>query len=111
GGSRLETGVMAAHSLIWAPIEAACGERTLTLRAAAPEDAPTFERWDQAPHVIAATTDDREAVEAYPGMSWEAEIAMKSDVYCYYVAEIDGRAIGVMLVIDPALEPTHYWGA
>jgi aminoglycoside 6'-N-acetyltransferase len=35
---------------------------------------------------------------------------MQSDVYRYYIAELEGRPIGAMLIIDPHLEPTHYWG-
>ena len=35
---------------------------------------------------------------------------MQSDVYRYYVAELEGRPIGAMSIIDPHLEPTHYWG-
>jgi aminoglycoside 6'-N-acetyltransferase len=35
---------------------------------------------------------------------------MQSDVYRYYIAEHEGRTIGAMQIIDPHLEPTHYWG-
>jgi aminoglycoside 6'-N-acetyltransferase len=69
-----------------------------------------LELWDDEPHVIRATTDDPDAVQAFDGISWPDEIAMQSDVFRYYIAEVDGRAIGAMLIIDPHKEPTHYWG-
>src|SRR5688572_12232048 len=35
---------------------------------------------------------------------------MQSEVYPYYIAELDGRPFGAMSIIDPHLEPTLYWG-
>jgi aminoglycoside 6'-N-acetyltransferase len=80
------------------------------LRPATVADIPALTAWDREPHVIASTTDDEDAAEAHEGVTWEDEIAMQSDVYRYYIAELDGRPIGAMLNIDPHLEPTHYWG-
>jgi aminoglycoside 6'-N-acetyltransferase len=80
------------------------------LRPAIEADIPTLKAWDKAPHVIAATTDEEDAEEAHEGVTWEDEIAMQSDVYRYYVAELNGRPIGAMQIIDPHLEPTKYWG-
>ncbi|MDZ4869799.1 MAG: GNAT family N-acetyltransferase [Alphaproteobacteria bacterium] len=82
----------------------------LKLRPATLADVPTLKAWDQEPHVISATTDDPDADNAFEGIVWEDEIAAGSDVSRYYVAELDGRPIGAMQVIDPHLEPTHYWG-
>jgi aminoglycoside 6'-N-acetyltransferase len=82
----------------------------ITLRPATETDIPTLKAWDKEPHVIAATTDDPDADEAHEGVTWEDEIAMQSDVYRYYIAEHEGRTIGAMQIIDPHLEPTHYWG-
>jgi aminoglycoside 6'-N-acetyltransferase len=82
----------------------------VALRPAIMADVPQLERWDDEPHVIRATTDDPDAVQAFDGISWPDEIAMQSDVFRYYIAEVDGRAIGAMLIIDPHKEPTHYWG-
>jgi aminoglycoside 6'-N-acetyltransferase len=80
------------------------------LRPAIMADVPDLERWDAEPHVIAAVTDVSDAVQAFEGAYWPSELAMQSDVFQYYIAELDGRPIGAMLIIDPHLEPTHYWG-
>jgi aminoglycoside 6'-N-acetyltransferase len=82
---------------------------TLVIRQATLGDVGHFERWDVDPDVIACANDDPAAEEAF-GAPWADEIAVNSAVSCYYVAELDGRPIGAMQVIDPHLEPTHYWG-
>lgn len=82
----------------------------IILRPAVEADIPTLKAWDREAHVISATTDDPEADEAHEGVTWEDEIAMQSEVYRYLIAELDGRPIGAMQIIDPHLEPTHYWG-
>lgn len=82
----------------------------LVLRPATLADVPTLMAWDQNPHVISATTDDPDADNAFEGIVWEEEIEASSDVSRYYVAELHGRPIGAMQIIDPHLEPTHYWG-
>jgi aminoglycoside 6'-N-acetyltransferase len=83
----------------------------LTLRPAVVADIPLLKAWDREDHVIASTTDDPDADEAHEGVTWEGEIAMQCDVYRYFIAELEDRPIGAMLMIDPHLEPTHYWGA
>lgn len=98
------------HSVMWPPIAIATGGAVLTIRLAAPADATTLARWDADPGVIACTTDDANAEQAFAGADWADEIAAASDLTCYYIAELDGRAIGAMQVIDPRAEPTHYWG-
>lgn len=66
--------------------------------------------WDLEPHVIECSTDDPDADIAFGGIEWREELAEQSAVSFYRIAEVDGRPIGVMQVIDPHLEPTHYWG-
>ncbi len=95
---------------MWAPIVLRSGVATLTIRVATQADAPALKCWDAEPDVIACATDDPEAEQAFQGSVWPDEIAANSDVSCYYIAELDGRPIGAMQVIDPHLEPTHYWG-
>ncbi len=75
------------------------------LRPATVDDVPLLTHWDQQPHVIAATGDD-------PGADWSAEIAEAEgdDVVQHLIAEEAGRPIGVVQIIDPARERTHYWG-
>lgn len=83
---------------------------TLTLRLATLADVPHLERWDRQPHVIAATSDDPNADVAFADAEWADELSGADPASAYYVAELDGRPIGAMQVIDPALERTHYWG-
>lgn len=80
------------------------------LRPATPADVPTLEAWDREPHVIACSCDDPDAEIAFGGIDWPQELADQSDAGFYRIAEVDGRPVGVMQIIDPHLEPTHYWG-
>ena len=83
---------------------------TVTLRPATLHDVPLLQAWDLLPHVIACTTDDPTATTAFEGTDWAEEIAAASGVSYHLIAEVDGRPIGAMQIIDPQLEPTHYWG-
>ena len=83
----------------------------MTLRRATADDAALLARWDRQPHVIACVTDDPDAETAFAGAVWEEEIATSSDDSFYLIAQVDGRPIGALQVIDPHAEPTHYWGA
>lgn len=83
---------------------------SLILRPATPADVPHLERWDREPHVIAATSDDPDADVAFEDAEWQDEISGDDPASAYFIAEVDGRPIGAMQVIDPALERTHYWG-
>ncbi|MEO0606894.1 MAG: GNAT family N-acetyltransferase [Pseudomonadota bacterium] len=83
---------------------------TLVLRPARLADVPHLERWDQEPHVIAATSDDPDADIAFDGAEWRAEIVSDDPASAIFIAALDGRPIGAMQVIDPALERTQYWG-
>jgi aminoglycoside 6'-N-acetyltransferase len=98
------------QSVMWPPIAIATDDGQLVIRVATQADVPTLARWDADPGVIACTTDDPSAKQAFPGAVWPDEIAANSNLTCYYIAELDGRPIGAMQVIDPHCEPTHYWG-
>ncbi len=67
-------------------------------------------RWDTDPDVIAATTDDDDADRAFGGLDWLDEIAQDCDASFHLIAELDGRPVGALQIIDPHEEPTHYWG-
>lgn len=97
-------------SVVWPPIVVRSGAATLTIRQATQQDVPILELWDRDPEVIACVTDDPSSSQAFVDAVWSEEIAANSDATCYYIAELDGRPIGAMQVIDPYLEPTHYWG-
>lgn len=88
-----------------------CVMPQLILRPATLVDVPHFDRWDRQPHVIKATSDDPDAAKAFEDADWAEEIESDDPASAYFVAEVDGRPIGAMQVIDPALERTHYWGA
>jgi len=74
----------------------------IRLRAALPEDAPLLRSWDEAEHVVAADPND--------DWEWESELARTPDWREQLMAELDGRPIGLVQIIDPALEDGHYWG-
>ncbi|MEL7486765.1 MAG: GNAT family N-acetyltransferase [Pseudomonadota bacterium] len=76
---------------------------SIALRAAAVADAAQIRAWDEKPHVI-------EAGGAWYEFDWAAEIARDVDWREFRIAELDGRAIGVVQIIDPAREETGYWG-
>ncbi len=84
------------------------------LRPATLDDAPLLAGWDREPHVIACSSDDPEAEVAFGGIEWREELSAQDETSVYRIAEIanDGswRPIGVMQIIDPHREPTHYWG-
>ena len=76
----------------------------IVLRPAGVADLATLAHWDRQPHVIAALGDDA-------GIDWADELTRESDAQQTLVAEIAGRPIGLVQIIDPAREETHYWGA
>lgn len=82
----------------------------IQLRRATHDDVRVLELWDLDPDVIAATTDDASIERAFGGVDWLEEIDQDSEVSFHLIAELDGRPIGAMQVIDPHMEPTHYWG-
>lgn len=96
--------------VIWPPLRTEFHGRVLTVRVARRDDVATLEAWDREPDVIACATDRRDAPQAFAGAVWAEEIDARSEVSCYYIAELDGRPIGALQVIDPHREPTHYWG-
>ena len=75
----------------------------IRLRAATLNDVMTLEYWDTQPHVISATGDDDH-------IDWRSEVESHAAPQETLIAELDRRAIGVVQIIDPALEATHYWG-
>jgi aminoglycoside 6'-N-acetyltransferase len=82
----------------------------LRLRAATVSDVAILDRWDRDPDVISATSDAGDADKAFGDLDWAVELCAQSEVSYYLIAELDGRPIGAMQLIDPHLEPTHYWG-
>jgi len=87
---------------------------TVRLRPATLADAPHLQAWDREPHVIACSSDRPGLEIAFDGIDWPVELAESSSDSFYQIAEVDEghgwRPIGVMQIIDPHTEPTHYWG-
>ncbi len=76
--------------------------RTIELRPATIADLALLQHWDEQPHVIASDPND--------DWHWEEELARTPDWRLQLIAEIDGRALGFIQIIDPAREDSHYWG-
>jgi aminoglycoside 6'-N-acetyltransferase len=74
----------------------------IALRAATLADAPLLRHWDEQPHVIASDPND--------DWAWEAELSRSPDWREQLIAEVAGRPVGFVQIIDPAREDSHYWG-
>ena len=73
----------------------------MKLRPATPDDVRLLRHWDEQPHVIASDPND--------DWNWETELARSPDWREQLIAEVGGRLIGFIQIIDPAREETHYW--
>jgi aminoglycoside 6'-N-acetyltransferase len=72
------------------------------LRPATLDDLATLQRWDEQPHVVESDPND--------DWGWETELARRPSWREQLIAEVDGRAVGFVQIIDPQLEDSHYWG-
>jgi len=75
----------------------------MRLRPALISDLTVLRSWDEQPHVKAARGKDDPP-------DWEGELARSVDWSELLIAEIDHRPIGILWILDPAREDTHYWG-
>lgn len=86
------------------------GQVRITLRDAGSADVDTLAAWDREPHVIFCTGSD-----ADEETDWAEELAQLGPWGRVLIAELhDGpmpRPIACVQIINPAAEPTHYWGA
>lgn len=74
----------------------------MNLRPATIEDLSLLRHWDKQPHVIASDPND--------DWNWEIELARNPGWRSQLIAELEGRPIGMIQIIDPAREEIHYWG-
>ncbi len=74
----------------------------ITLRIATIEDLDLMRHWDKQQHVIDSDPDD--------DWEWETELGRNTKWREQLIAEINGRPIGFIQIIDPAEEESHYWG-
>ncbi len=76
----------------------------MRLRTADLSDLAILRRWDAKPHVVAATGSDGE-------YDWETELPRRVPWRELLIAEHEGHPVGMLQIIDPETEETHYWGA
>ncbi len=74
----------------------------MKLRPATPADLALLRHWDEQPHVRDASDDD---------WGWEVELQRSPAWREQLIAEVDGRPIGFVQIIDPRLEDGHYWAS
>jgi len=74
----------------------------IVLRLATLADLPLLQYWDEQPHVMDSDPND--------DWDWEPELIRTPDWREQLIAELDGRPIGFVQIIDPAREETQYWG-
>jgi aminoglycoside 6'-N-acetyltransferase len=74
----------------------------IQLRPADIADLALLRHWDEQPHVVESDPND--------DWEWETELLRHPDWREQLIAELDGRPIGFVQIIDPAREETHYWG-
>lgn len=72
------------------------------LRPATLDDLDLLRHWDEQPHVIESDPND--------DWGWEGELGHDPDWREQLIAEVDGRPVGFIQIIDPAREDSHYWG-
>jgi aminoglycoside 6'-N-acetyltransferase len=77
-------------------------EGELSLRHATIDDLAMLRHWDEQPHVAGADPND--------DWNWELELGQSPDWREQLIAEMDGRPIGFIQILDPALEESGYWG-
>ncbi len=74
----------------------------IELRPASMKDLELLKYWDTKQHVIDCDPDD--------GLDWEVELSRNPEWREQLIAELNGEPIGFILIIDPYLEETNYWG-
>jgi aminoglycoside 6'-N-acetyltransferase len=77
-------------------------EVMISLRTATLADLDLLKHWDEQAHVVEADPND--------DWGWEIELGRTPDWREQLIAEIEGRPIGFIQIIDPAREDSHYWG-
>jgi aminoglycoside 6'-N-acetyltransferase len=63
---------------------------------------PVLKYWDEQPHVIESDPND--------DWNWETELKRFPEWRQQLIAELNGKSIGFIQIIDPLREETHYWG-
>ncbi len=74
----------------------------IRLRLASITDLDILLHWDKQQHVIDC--------DPYDDWKWEFELKRNPPWREQLMAELDGKPIGFVQIIDPFEEETHYWG-
>jgi len=74
----------------------------MNLRPSTPADLELLRRWDEQAHVIASDPND--------DWAWEVELGRSPDWREQLIAEVEGRPVGFVQIIEPGREESHYWG-
>lgn len=74
----------------------------IKFRTATIKDLELLKYWDTKQHVIDSDPDD--------SWDWEFELNRNPIWREQLIAELDGEPIGMVQIIDPYHEETHYWG-
>lgn len=77
-------------------------DEMIKLRKATINDLPVLRYWDTQEHVIQSDPND--------DWNWETELLHEPEWREQLMAEINGKPVGFIQIIDPAAEETHYWG-
>jgi aminoglycoside 6'-N-acetyltransferase len=75
----------------------------IELRPATIEDLELLRYWDTKQHVIDCDPDS--------DWNWEVELNRNPEWREQLIAVLQGKPIGMIQIIDPFLEETHYWGS
>lgn len=75
----------------------------IQFRKAHINDLALLQYWDNQPHVHASDPGEDD-------WNWAEELKRHPDWRELLIAELNGRPIGFIQIIDPQLEDTHYWG-
>lgn len=80
----------------------------IRLRNVTIEDLGTIHRWDEQPHL---QDEDIMGDHAYNDWNWSEELTKQTSWRHQLIAELDSHVpIGMLQIIDPAEEESHYWG-
>jgi aminoglycoside 6'-N-acetyltransferase len=74
----------------------------IAMRPATADDIALLRRWDEEPDVVASDPHD--------DWDWERELAAPMPGFEHFIAEVDARPIGFVQLLDPAVDPSRYWG-
>ena len=77
----------------------------MRLRLATLSDLDLIRRWDEEPH-LEGTGGDPDWNE----WDWENQLGRTVAWREYLIAEVEGRPIGFLQIVDPKEEESHYWG-